>query len=64
MTHLDAFCDRVRAEAPIELCGARRHARAGVRNKTAGTIVGQIMNLAQVEVEEKAIVQHADIFSP
>ena len=65
VTHLDAFCDRVRAEAPIELCGARRHARAGVRNKTEGTIAGQLMNLAQEELEEEeAMIQNAHIFSP
>ena len=64
ISHLDAFCDRVRAEAPIELCGARRHARAGVRSKTEGTIAGQVMNLASKELEEDATTQHAHIFCP
>lgn len=49
LIHLDAFCDRVRAEAPIELGGARRHDRAGVRSKTEAAIAGQGVMLAQKE---------------
>ena len=46
VAHLDAFCDRVRAEAPRELGGARRHARAGARSQTEAAIVDQGGRLA------------------
>ena len=46
IAHLDAFRDRVRAEAPRELGGARRHARAGARSQTEAAIVDQGGRLA------------------
>ena len=62
-THLDALCDRVRAEAPIELGGARRHARAGIRSKMAATIAGKEVELAEEAIDSynsacKFVVRH------
>lgn len=49
IAHLDAFCDRVRADEQGE---ARRQARAGTRNKTVAAIAGQDLRLAQQDMRD------------